>query len=197
MSDGLEVVVSLRRMIPQVFGQWTACLVGSCHIWSWKHIGFWRLTLSYYAETLHACHDGDRKMGQDWSVKTGLRECVFCHVLRCRLQTVPSWISACVLNIIQECSINIIETSSLHSNDWPWLYYVCIHWQYLQSKFTRGSKNRGLTACRVSLALKWGIPGGPWRFRTGKRETFEMQDIILFVAIWAHNDTDAYRCWLW
>lgn len=124
MSDGLELVGSLRRMIPQVFGQWTVCLVGSCHIcWTLVSEGwhFAMATLSNswpiyvddcfilfpcrdfwdgYAETLHTCHDGDHKMGQDWSVTTGLRECVFCHVLRAGCKLCP----LCVSNISQECS---------------------------------------------------------------------------------------------
>ena len=42
-----------------------------------------------YTETLHTCHDGDHEMGQDWSVTTGLRECVFCHVLRAGCKLCP------------------------------------------------------------------------------------------------------------
>lgn len=99
----------------------------------------------------------------------------------------------------------LVETSLKHS------HYICNKWQCLQSKFTRG-KNRGftwfawwvqlrhaMTACTVSLALNWGIPGGSWRLWTRKRETFEMQDVILCVcvAIWAHNDTEwrRYKWW--
>lgn len=114
MSDGMELVGSLRRMIPQVFGQWTVCLVGSCHIcwtlfsegWhfatatlsnSWPNLCRWLLYIVSMQRLLrwirrNSAHmswlrpwDGPRLERDNRSEGVRVLPCS-----ACRLQTVPS-----------------------------------------------------------------------------------------------------------